>query len=86
MKLIKYLLLITSLTFLAGCESTQSGINTRIKSGECSIFKRIEFTNTTKNWLGDLEWPQEAYGDFHKISKHNLKITKFCTSNTTNIK
>lgn len=71
MKYVLALCLLTSTQFLMGCSKT-------VQTTECSWSKQIEFHPNTKQWLGGLDWPPTAYGDFNKVSDHNVLHKKYC--------
>lgn len=72
MRLIVSLCLLISTIFLPGC-------NEHLRASECATFSKIEFEQETKDWLGGLEWPETAYGDFNEVRSHNTKWEQRCS-------
>lgn len=72
MKFVVALFLTISASFLTACSQPN------VVPKECSWAERIEFDPVTKEWLGGLDWPSQAYGDFNKIGDHNELYDKFC--------
>lgn len=70
MKSVAALCLLTCTLFLTACST--------VVPKECSWAEPIRFQQTTKDWLGSLEWPQSAYADFNKIGDHNELHQRFC--------
>lgn len=68
MKWTSNLLLVIAISFLAACEPARG------TTDDLVWLQPIEFSKETKEWLGGIEWPKEAYADFDKISKLNKKI------------
>lgn len=72
-KLVASLVLVPSLIFLNAC----SGIRVKVAT-DCAWAKDIHFSETTKTWLENLEWPKEAVEDFNQVALHNELYERFC--------
>lgn len=67
------LLLVPSLILLSAC----SGIRVKVAT-DCAWAEEIRFSEATKTWLENQEWPNSALEDFNQIAVHNELFTKFC--------
>lgn len=72
MRLITLLFLVISTLSLGACNGTV------LSADECSTFRDIRFSEETKTWLAEIEWPESAFADFDKVGKHNEKYEERC--------
>lgn len=75
MRFVTVLCLSASATFLAACDRPEEVV---IAPPECSWSDPIEFSDETKEWLAEQDWPESAYDDFNQIGDHNELHEQFC--------